>query len=175
MMTKRKKCLCMVILINKDWTTESEDNMTNSEVSEDEVNVQRPRKLLTQKWLVHDIDDALDENNHDSFHFVNDQRKRETLTSYLAPKKDKNAKTITWASDFSFQGWHWTYDVIFCGDNPRIHCYIKNSFHLVLSNDMFYLLVHEKNVLITKKFKILSSNKKHLFDNNTHMCAKHRV
>ena len=78
--------------------------MTNSEVSEDEVNEQRPRKLLTQKWLVHDIDDALDENNHDSFHFVNDQRKRETLTSYLAPKKDKNVKTITWASDFSFQG-----------------------------------------------------------------------
>ena len=78
--------------------------MTNSDVNEDEVNVQPPRNLLTQKWLVHDIDDALDENNHDSLHFVNDQRKRETLTSYLTPKTDKKVKTITWESDFPFQG-----------------------------------------------------------------------
>ena len=39
-------------------TEENEDNTTDSQANEDEVDVHPPRKLLTKKRLVHDIDSA---------------------------------------------------------------------------------------------------------------------
>ena len=89
---------------NEDRTEDSENNTTDSEVNEDEVDIQQPRKLLTKKQTVHDIDTVLDENHYDDLHFVNDEAKWVTLTSYLGPKKDKNTETIIYKSDFPLQG-----------------------------------------------------------------------
>ena len=86
---------------NEDRTEENEDNTTDSQANEDEVDVHPPRKLLTKKRLVHDIDSALDKYNYGDLHLVNGEEKWETLTSYLGPKKDKNTKAIVWTGNFS--------------------------------------------------------------------------
>ena len=85
----------------EDRTEENEDNTNDSQANEDEVDVHPPRKLLTKKRLVHDIDSALDKYNYGDLHLVNGEEKWETLTSYLGPKKYKNTKAIVWTGDFS--------------------------------------------------------------------------
>lgn len=80
---------------NQDWIEEGEDNTTNTKFDEDKVDMWPPKKLLTKKWFLHDIDTALDENNYEDLPFVNGDEKCVTLNNYLGPIKDKNTKNTT--------------------------------------------------------------------------------
>ena len=59
---------------------------------EEELNPRRNRKLLTTNRLVRDRNSALDKNNYDPIHYINENEHWESLTGYLGQKTDKKQK-----------------------------------------------------------------------------------
>ena len=153
-------------------SNESEDACENDD-GDDDIVVRPPRKLLTKKRLVHDIDSSMNEENYDDLHFINGEGKWETLTGYLGPRKDKNTKTITWTSNFPLQGRQRACDVLPFGEKcatlfgPANNIdSIEDSFNLLFDAQMFDLLLRETNACIQKKLDTLRATKEHLFQSS---------
>ena len=86
-----------IILWPRSIEKENDDEEDNEGQSSRPSRYSGPRKQLTWKRLVHDIDSSLYENIFQNITYVNRDGNFEELTGYSGSKKDKNIKKLIFA------------------------------------------------------------------------------